>query len=184
MRSGIAFTVSAGERQRLRTIVADPKSPQKHVWRARIVLLSSEGLGTSAIMAETGKSKTCVWRWQERFMHEGVGGLLRDKSRPPGKAPVPSDCVAWIIRQTQQPPPHEATHWTLCAMAKAAGIAASTVQAIWGEKANRQRMPAEGVAGGAVLATSGATKGLMHNLVRPRRFRVSCEGRLIDIGHR
>ena len=31
MRSGISFTVSAGERQRLRAIVADPKSPQ--AWR-------------------------------------------------------------------------------------------------------------------------------------------------------
>ena len=64
-------------------------------------------------------------------MHEGVGGLLRDKSRPPGKAPIAPDRVAWIVRQTQQPPPHEATHWTLRAMAKAAGVAASTVQAIW-----------------------------------------------------
>ena len=64
-------------------------------------------------------------------MHEGVGGLLRDKSRPPGKAPIAPDRVAWIVRLTQQPPPHEATHWTLRAMAAAAGIAASTVQAIW-----------------------------------------------------
>ena len=31
-------------------------------------------------MAEAGKSKTCVWRWQERFMHEGVDGLLRDNT--------------------------------------------------------------------------------------------------------
>ena len=131
MRRGISFSVSAGDGQRLRAIVADPKSPQKHVWRARIVLLSGAGLGTSAIMGETDKSKTCVWRWQERFMHEGVGGLLRDKSRPPGKAPIAPDRVAWIVRQTQQPPPHEATHWTLRAMAKAAGVAASTVQAIW-----------------------------------------------------
>src|SRR3546814_16993715 len=89
MRDGISFTVSADDRQRLRGIVADPKSPQKHVWRARIVLLSGEGRGTSAIMTETGKSKTCVWRWQERFMHEGVDGLLRDRPRPPGKTPVP-----------------------------------------------------------------------------------------------
>jgi hypothetical protein len=28
---------------------------------------------------------TCVWRWQERFATEGVVGLLRDKTRPPGK---------------------------------------------------------------------------------------------------
>ena len=33
-------------------------------------------------MRRTGKSKTCVWRWQERFIEEGVDGLLRDKTRP------------------------------------------------------------------------------------------------------
>ena len=131
MRSDISFTVSSAERLRLNAITANPKSPQKHVWRARIVLLSGDGVGTTAIMAETGKSKTCVWRWQERFMHEGVDGLLRDRSRPPGKTPVPPERVAKIIRLTQEPPPHEATHWTLRAMARVAGIAASTVQGIW-----------------------------------------------------
>ena len=85
MRRGISFTVSAGDRQRLRVIVADPKSPQKHVWRARIVLLSGAGLGTSAIMGETDKSKTCVWRWQERFMHEGVGGPASRQVPPAGQ---------------------------------------------------------------------------------------------------
>ena len=55
--------------------ITDPKSPQKHVWRARIVLLSGEGLGTSAIMVATSKSKTCVWRWQERFMQAGAEGV-------------------------------------------------------------------------------------------------------------
>ena len=64
-------------------------------------------------------------------MHEGVNGLLRDRSRPPGKAPIPPERVAEIVRLTQQAPPHEATHWTLRAMAKVAGVAASTVQAIW-----------------------------------------------------
>ncbi len=62
MRSGISLTVSFRDRQRLQSIVAYPKSTQKHVWRSRFVLLSEEGVGTSAIMAETGKSKTCVWR--------------------------------------------------------------------------------------------------------------------------
>ena len=84
-----------------------------HVWRARIILKSDEGLGSSSIMAETGKSKTCVWRWLERFMHEGVNGLLRDRSRPPGKAPIPPERVAEIVRLTQQAPPHEANPKTL-----------------------------------------------------------------------
>ncbi|HVK91095.1 MAG TPA: IS630 family transposase [Mycoplana sp.] len=131
MRSGVSFTVSSGDRQRLQAIVANPKSSQKHVWRARIILLSSDGHGTAAIMAETGTSKTCVWRWQSRFMEEGVDGLLHDKTRPPGIAPTPAEKVAEIVRLTQEPPPHEATHWTLRAMAKLVGVAASTVQAIW-----------------------------------------------------
>jgi transposase len=131
MRSGISITVSPEDRRQLEAIVSGPKSPQKHVWRARIILLTDDGLGTSAIMAGSGKSKTCVWRWQERFMHEGVAGLLYDKTRSPGTAPLATDRVAEVVRMTQTPPPHQATHWTLRAMAKVAGIAPSTVQAIW-----------------------------------------------------
>ena len=64
MRTGITVTVSSADQVRLATVVADRNSPQKHVWRARIVLLSADGRGTSEIMRLTGKSKTCVWRWQ------------------------------------------------------------------------------------------------------------------------
>jgi len=64
-------------------------------------------------------------------MDEGVDGLLRDKSRPPGKAPVAGDKVAEVVRLTQSPPPHEATHWTARAMATTVGLAVSTVQKIW-----------------------------------------------------
>ena len=74
--------MSTADRARLEAVVADQNSRQKHVWRARIVLLSGDGLGTVEIMRRTGKSKTAVWRWQERFMHEGVEGLLRTRRDP------------------------------------------------------------------------------------------------------
>ena len=64
-------------------------------------------------------------------MHEGVDAPLRDKSRPAGKAPVLPKRVADIVRLTQELPPHEATHWTARTMAKAVGLAVSTVQSIW-----------------------------------------------------
>jgi len=64
-------------------------------------------------------------------MEEGVEGLLCDKTRPPGTAPVAGDRAAAIVRMTLKPPPHEATHWTARAMAKTVGLAASTVQKIW-----------------------------------------------------
>jgi len=131
MRSGISIAVSPADRRRLERVVADGNTPQKHVWRARIVLLTADGFGTQAIMGQTGTSKTCVWRWQERFMQEGVDGLLRDKIRKPGNVPVATDKVAEIVALTQKPPPHEATHWTVRAMAKTSGLAVSTVQKIW-----------------------------------------------------
>src|SRR5262245_36763527 len=131
MRTVISFDLGKDDRARLEALVADRNAPQKHVWRARIVLLSADGVGTNAIMAATGKAKTCVWRWQERFMAEGVDGLLRDKTRPPGKPPLATDRTAEVVRLTLAPPPHEATHWTLRAMAKVVGVAASTVQGIW-----------------------------------------------------
>ena len=75
MRTGISISITSADLDRLRDLVKDRNAPQKHVWRAQIVLLSAEGLGTNAIMRETGKSKTCVWRWQERFFAEGVEGF-------------------------------------------------------------------------------------------------------------
>jgi hypothetical protein len=36
----------------------------------------------------TGKSKTCVWRWQERFVEHGFDGPLRDKMQPSGVKPL------------------------------------------------------------------------------------------------
>ena len=60
MRTGIAVEVSAASRVRLEALVADRNSPQKHVWRAEIVLLTADGCGTNEIMRRTGKAKTAV----------------------------------------------------------------------------------------------------------------------------
>ena len=131
MRAGVTLSVSSADLDRLRALVSDRNAPQKHVWRARIVLLTAEGVGTSAIMRETSKSKTCVWRWQERFADEGFEGLLRDKTRP-SRIPKLDPAVAErVVTLTMEPPVAEATHWTGAAMAEAAGVSVSSVQRIW-----------------------------------------------------
>jgi hypothetical protein len=68
---------------------------------------------------------------QAWFMDGGVDGLLRDKTRPPGKAPVTDEKASQVVAMTLKPPPHEASHWTACAMASTVGLAVSTVQKIW-----------------------------------------------------
>ena len=131
MRKGITVTVDAADRARLEAAVANRNSPQKHVWRCRIVLLTADGLGTAAIMQGTGKSKSVVWRWQERFMQEGIDGLLRDKTRPPRILPLSQAVIDRVVALTSTDPPGETTHWTAAAMAKATGISVSSVQRIW-----------------------------------------------------
>src|ERR1700744_348044 len=117
MRTGIRIEVTASDKAQLEAIVAARSSPQKHVWRARIILLTDQGLGTLAIMAGAGKSKTCVWRGQGSIMAEGIDGLLRDKTRPPGIAPLEAALGDKVVALTLEPPDHEATHWTVRAMA-------------------------------------------------------------------
>jgi hypothetical protein len=131
MREGISIAVSAADHQRLAALVADRNSRQKHVGRARIILATAEGCGTAEIMRRAGVSKPCVWRWQERFMHEGVAGLLRDKTRKPGLPPLSPALVDRVVERTLSEPPGEATHWTGRAMAMATGVSLRSVQRIW-----------------------------------------------------
>src|SRR3990172_3475534 len=105
MRTGISITLTSSDRVRLEAVVKDRNAPQKHAWRAAIVLLSAEGVGTNAIMRRTGKSKTCVWRWQERFMEQGVDGLLRDKTRPSRMPPLGPQVVERVVALTLTDPP-------------------------------------------------------------------------------
>ena len=111
--------------------MVDRNRARKHVERARIVLLSAEGVGTLSIMRQVGCAKATVWRWQERFAEAGVDGLLRGKSRPPGRPPLSKVVVERVVELTLAEPPGEATQWTGRAMAKAAGISLRSVQRIW-----------------------------------------------------
>jgi transposase len=131
MRTGVSITLKPADRRRLEALAGDRNAAHKHVWRAEIVLLSAAGVGTNQIMRRTGKSKTCVWRWQERFMQEGHDGLLRDKTRPSRIPPLGPNVAERVVALSQTEPPAEATHWTAAMMAKAIDISASSVHRIW-----------------------------------------------------
>lgn len=133
MRSGISITLKPGARRRLVALARDRNAAHRHVWRAEIVLMSAAGVGTNEIMRRTGKSKTCVWRWQERFMQEGLEGLLRDKTRPSRIPALGSDVAERVVALSQTESLAEATQWTAAMMAKAVDISASSVHRIWRE---------------------------------------------------
>ena len=103
----------------------------KHVQRAQIILLSAERLPVLEIAKRVGISRPMVWRWQQRFAEEGIEGLLRDKTRPPGIPPVPQAKVHAVVERTLREPPGAVTHWTGRAMAKAVGFSLRAVQRLW-----------------------------------------------------
>jgi transposase len=119
------------DRERLTAIISDRSRPLKHIQRARIILHSGERLSVQEVARRTGVSRPAVWRWQQRFAEAGVDGLLRDKTHPPGKAPLSPGTVAKVLAVTCSEPPGEATHWTGRAVAEIAGISLRAVQRIW-----------------------------------------------------
>lgn len=123
--------LSAADRKGLEAVAANRNSPQKHVWRAKIVLLTADGHGTAEIMRATGKAKTVIWRWQERFREEGAVGLWRDKTRRSRIPPLSPELAKRVVALTLAGPPPAASHWSGSAMAKAVGISVSSVQRIW-----------------------------------------------------
>jgi transposase len=131
MAQEVCVVVGTEDRARLAAIIGDRSRPLKHVQRAEVVLLSADRLPVIEVARRAGVSRPAVWRWQRRYAEAGVEGLLRDKTRSPGKAPVAPATVAEVLALTCAEPPGETTHWTGRAMAKAVGLSLRTIQRIW-----------------------------------------------------
>jgi transposase len=123
--------VPADDRERLEELVRNRNTPQKVVWRSRIVLLSGEGVGAVAVAATVGKSVLTVRRWRRRYRDKGVEGLLKDATRPPRRKPLSAETVKNVVAMTLNTKPPAATHWSVRSMAKASGISPAAVQRIW-----------------------------------------------------
>ena len=133
MAQELSVHVGNDDRIRLERIVGDRNCPHKHVQRARIVLLSADRLKVAALARQLGVGRPMVWRWQRRFAEEGVDGLLRDKTRPPGTQPLPAAVEQRVVELTMTEPPANATHWSGRAMAQKVGISLGSVQRIWAD---------------------------------------------------
>src|ERR1700758_3728536 len=131
MAQQVCVVLSAAEREQLAAIAADRNRPRKHIERAQIVLASADRHPAQQVAKRIGISRPTVWRWQQRFAENGIDGLLRDRTRKPGRAPIAAEPAARAVAMACTEPPHQATHWTGRAMAKAIGISLGSVQRVW-----------------------------------------------------
>lgn len=70
------------------------------------------------VATEVDVSRPMVWRRQQRYAEQGPDGLLRDKTRKPGKPPIAAETVACVVALTCGERPPGSTHWTGRAMAR------------------------------------------------------------------
>ena len=129
----IRIVLERNARAELNRLLTNGNTPQKVVKRVRIVLMNAGGYGVSAIMRSVGVSKTTVWRWQEYFLEAGVAGLVKGRSKPPGKMPLSQATRLAVVEKTMKERPANATHWSVRTMAEAMGIGHTSVQRIWAE---------------------------------------------------
>ena len=96
-RDDICLYLGPAEREQLEALLTDRNTPRKVAWRTEIVLATADGCGTNEIMRRADTSKPTVWRWQERYLDEGVAGLRRDKTRPSRVPPLPRETRLKVI---------------------------------------------------------------------------------------
>ena len=131
MKTQACIWLSPEDRVTLEGWVADRNTPQKLVWRSRIVLLSADRVNKMAIVRAVGKCKRTVDRWQERYMAHGLAGLKRDATRPGRKPPLTASVIERVVDMTLHQKPPAATHWSARKLATAVGISHTSVQRIW-----------------------------------------------------
>jgi transposase len=71
-----------------------------------------------------------VAKWRRRFAEQRLDGL-RDEPRSDAPRPVEDERIEAVIVRTLESQPPDATHWSSRGMARASGLAVSTVQRIW-----------------------------------------------------
>ena len=125
------LVLSDEERRTLEAWIAARNTPQKVVFRSRIVLLAAENTSNRAIARRLGTTRDTVIIWRRRF---ALGRATALTEEAPGRGRRPSldaKKVKGIVEATLHTTPPNATHWSVRTMAQAQGVSPATVQRIW-----------------------------------------------------
>ena len=131
MRTSKQIEVSDRDREQLNQVVRNGNTPQKVALRARIVLLSADGISTGEIMHQLDTTTPTITRWRDRYETDGILGLLKDRSRPGRKRRIEETKVREVVDRTLQEKPSNATHWSTRTLAAAVGLSPASIQRIW-----------------------------------------------------
>jgi len=122
--------VTPAQREILEQWVRRPTSAQALALRARIVLRLGEGHSSAGVARQSRIHIQTVSKWRERFVAQGVDGLL-DEPRPGQPRKISDAQVEAVLTRTLESKPAAATHWSTRSMAQASGLNQTAVSRIW-----------------------------------------------------
>jgi transposase len=118
------------ERKALERLLARRSAHAGHVRRARVILLSAEGVPGLEIAERVGITKQHVSRIRARFVAGGVDGLAEQPKAGRKDHAVPAETVEKILQTTLSPPPAGRSRWTTRLLAKKFKVTSATVSRI------------------------------------------------------
>ena len=162
-----ALNLTPEERGELAAVVANGRTPQKLARRARVVLLAADGVPNTQIAALVHVSRPTVISLRKRFAESGLRGLVKDRTRRPGRLPHSAATVKKIVDATRNERPPAATQWTTRSMAAWAGISRAAVHRIWRQHGLQpHRVETFKISNDPQLAPGGARKDQLAEKVR------------------
>lgn len=119
--------LTAKKRSELEAIVARPSAAAGLVRRARVVLLSADGVSGAEIATRLDLTPEAVSRIRRRFRDKGVVGLIEGRRSGRIDNRVPQETVERVIQLAMSPPPAGRSRWTTRLLAKVVGHSRSSV---------------------------------------------------------
>jgi transposase len=127
----LCVMVSPPDRAQFAALAGKGTTPQKIAVRARILLMLGDHVRPSHIAERLAVSRNHVHYWLRRYVAQGVGGVVRDASRPGRKKRLTPDRIATIVNATLTTTPSGRTNWSTRTMARAQGVSEKTIRNIW-----------------------------------------------------
>lgn len=131
MRVSPTIKLTTEERTQLESYKRSGKTSARLRERSAMILLADSGLNNQQIGARLRQDIGKVGRWRKRYALQGMSGILKDKTRPSGRAPISKVKCSQIIRLTLETSPAGATHWSRASMSQRSGVSPSSVGRIW-----------------------------------------------------
>jgi transposase len=122
--------LNASQRKSLKALLARPSAHAGHVRRARIVLLSADGVSGRDIAERVGISEQHVSRIRKRFVEGGVPGLAEQPKAGRKDHAVSVETTERIIQTTLSPPPPGRNRWTTRLLARKFKLTSATISKI------------------------------------------------------